>query len=282
MKKIITLALSLLLLISPLFAQENSLLWKISGKDLNKDSYLLGTIHMICEENYTEFKKIENVSSKVDQVILEINMHDPAIAQQAQALAMTPDPNFVAQMTTDERRFIDSALTANQLSMEMFDIVSPATVVSLLTLKSFACSDLTKVRSIEQEVLKLNANKPVFELETLEFQMNVLNKLATPSYFQQYFKNYEDQMKLTKQLVEYYNNEDLEGLMTMFTNEKYMTKDQFKLMLTDRNNRWAKDLPSKIKDTSTLIAVGAGHLVGETGIIQLLRNEGYDVTPVYN
>ena len=282
MKKIITLALSFVLLVAQSFAQENSLLWKVSGKDLNKESYILGTIHMICEENYTELKKIAEASSKVDQIILEINMHDPAVAQQAQALAMKPDPNFVKQMTTTQRNFIDSALTANQLSMQMFDIVSPATVVSLLTLKSFACSDLTKVRSIEQEVLKLNTNKPVLDLETLEFQMNVLNKLATPSYFQEYFRNYEDQMKLTKQLIEYYNSENLEGLKSMFTNEKYMTKDQFQLMLTDRNMKWAKELPAKIKNTSSLIAVGAGHLVGDTGIIQLLKKEGYNVTPVYN
>ena len=282
MKNIITLTLGFLFIISQSIAQENSLLWKISGKDLKKESYILGTIHLICEEDYTELKKIATVSSKVDQVIFELNMNDPAIAQQAQALAMTPNTDFVNQMTDEQRNLIDSALTANQLSLQMFDIVSPATVISLLTLKAFACSDLSKIRSIEKEVLALNPNKPVYDLETLEFQMDVLNKLATPKYFYDYFKNYADHSKLTKQLVDYYNAEDLEGLKAMFTNEKYMTNDQFKLMLTDRNVKWTKDIPVKIKNTSTLIAIGAGHLVGDTGLIQLLKNDGYNVTPVYN
>lgn len=282
MKNILALAFALLCIFSQSFAQDNSILWKLTGKDLKKESYILGTIHMICEEDYKPLNKIATISNQVEQVILEINMMDPAIAQQAQQLAMTPDPEFLKNLTVEQKQVIDSALTANELSIQMFNMVSPATILSILSLKAFACTDFSKIKSIEKEVLALNPNKPIQDLETLDFQMAVLNKIATPEYFSNYFKNYKDYSALTKQMVSYYNSEDLTGLKMMFQDDKYMSAEQYKLMLTDRNLKWTKDIPAKVKDQSTLIAVGAGHLIGETGLIQLLRNEGYILTPVYN
>src|SRR5690606_4869903 len=54
------------------------------------------------------------------------------------------------------------------------------------------------------------------------------------------------------------------------------------ILLFNRNIKWVEKLNELLKDRSMLIAVGAGHLPGEKGVINLLRKAGYTVTPVQN
>ncbi|KKX50158.1 TraB/GumN family protein [Sphingobacterium sp. IITKGP-BTPF85] len=49
-------------------AQDNTVLWKISGNGLKKDSYLLGTMHIMCEDDYILKDKIKNLIPQVDVV----------------------------------------------------------------------------------------------------------------------------------------------------------------------------------------------------------------------
>jgi hypothetical protein len=54
------------------------------------------------------------------------------------------------------------------------------------------------------------------------------------------------------------------------------------LLLYARNRKWAKELKTLMPGGTLLIAVGAAHLPGEQGVINLLRKDGYTVTPVEN
>jgi uncharacterized protein YbaP (TraB family) len=54
------------------------------------------------------------------------------------------------------------------------------------------------------------------------------------------------------------------------------------VLLYHRNQNWVKKLKSLLPDKSLVIAVGAGHLPGEKGLINLLRKEGFTLTPVEN
>ena len=54
------------------------------------------------------------------------------------------------------------------------------------------------------------------------------------------------------------------------------------ILLYDRNANWAKKLQDIMTDHPVVVAVGAGHLPGEKGVINLLRQLGYTVEPVKN
>ncbi|HEY5392984.1 MAG TPA: TraB/GumN family protein, partial [Hanamia sp.] len=62
-----------------------------------------------------------------------------------------------------------------------------------------------------------------------------------------------------------------------FGSEKYDD-----LLLKDRNKNWVEQLNTIMKRESVFVAVGAGHLVGENGLVSLLRKEGYTVEPLVN
>lgn len=263
-------------------AQENSLLWKVSGKDLKQDSYILGTIHILCPADFNMPSKINNAINNVNEVVFEVNLFNPDNAAKAQESAMTPQPNFLNNLAPSKIKLIDSVLTANQLSIKMFDMLSPATMTSLLALKSFNCPNPMEYKSVEKEVYDLAQNKKISDLETIDFQMQMLNSFSTPEYFYKYLNNYDEAALLTLSMVDAYKKEDLKKLETVMTDPKWMEKEQFDIMLTNRNKNWIKSLIPKMKDEKILVAVGAGHLIGKEGLIELLKKEGYKVTPIYN
>ena len=70
--------------------------------------------------------------------------------------------------------------------------------------------------------------------------------------------------------------------------EKLLAKSEFgsdkyeDILLTKRNINWVDQLKSIMQKESVFVAVGAGHLVGEKGLLNLLRKEGYTVEPLIN
>ena len=53
-------------------------------------------------------------------------------------------------------------------------------------------------------------------------------------------------------------------------------------LIYERNANWVEELKKITPSTSVLVAVGAGHLPGEKGVISLLKKEGFTVVPVNN
>ena len=61
-----------------------------------------------------------------------------------------------------------------------------------------------------------------------------------------------------------------------------MNENSKKWMLEVRNENWAVKMPDVMKEKSTFFAVGAAHLLGKEGLINLLRKAGYSVKPLLN
>lgn len=80
--------------------------------------------------------------------------------------------------------------------------------------------------------------------------------------------------------VKYEKQQQLDEIVKMDSRHRIKMNEMMQSMLTDRNKDWMKHIPTYIKNKSTFIAVGAVHLSGEEGLIQLLRNAGYTVEPM--
>lgn len=72
-------------------AQEKSLLWQISGNGLAKPSYLYGTIHLICPNDYFMTDSTKAAFARTEQVYLELDMDDPSIMSKMMRTAMFSD-----------------------------------------------------------------------------------------------------------------------------------------------------------------------------------------------
>jgi len=281
MKKISTLLVLLLFVAFCSFAQDSSMLWKISGNGLKQDSYLFGTIHMLCPDDFVIKQKNLDAFNSSKKIIFEVDLSKPENAKSLQAFAVS-DPNFIKAFSADEIKRMDSVLRAQQLSITLLDYASPVAVISLFSMKGFDCPDPTKMKSYEVELAALanSQGKTIGELETPDFQFNLLKDLITPKLFMESVFQLDRYPALTAKMVEAYKSENLEELTKLLEDSAWMTAEQKDKLLIDRNLNWSNLIPEIIKDQSSFIAIGAGHLAGNKGLISLLRDKGFTVEAV--
>lgn len=90
--------------------------------------------------------------------------------------------------------------------------------------------------------------------------------------------------KLSVKMTHAYMNHNLEQLDELMHekmgNDCDVLPEEEDRLIYDRNNNWIKQMPSIMKEYSTLFAVGAGHLTGERGLLNLLRKQGYTLEPI--
>jgi len=263
------------------FAQSNSMLWKISGNGLKHDSYLFGTIHMLCPDDFEIKQKCLDALNSSDKVVFEVDLTKPENLQIMQAFA-APEPDFVKQFAEAEVKKMDSILVAQQLSIKLLDYVSPVTAMSLFAMKGFNCSDPTKLKSFEAELAEIakTKGKSIGELETPDFQFNLLKDLITPKLFMESVVQLDNYPALTAKMVAAYKNENLTELTELIQDPTWMTAEQKEKLLAGRNVNWTTIIPNLIKEQSCFVAVGAGHLSGDNGLISLLRKKGYSVKAI--
>ncbi len=263
---------------------KSSLLWKISGKDIKTPSYLFGTIHAICSDDYffTDLMKI--AFKETNQLVLEVNLSDPSTSANFQERMMMTDGKRLNDFFSNEEefnQFADKLRIKADLDIEPFISLKPFVLISALAMKAFSCP---VTASYEMNLLDMSRQigMPVKGLETMESQLEIFDKMSDIE-----IKNLlvgaigedEDHHNQERQLIEMYKQQDLDGIYTLMSSSKELMGHESKL-LTIRNANWVKQLPAMLKKNSNFIAVGAAHLPGELGIINLLRKAGYTVEAV--
>ncbi|PSL47326.1 hypothetical protein CLV51_102172 [Chitinophaga niastensis] len=260
---------------------ENSLLWEISGNGLEKPSYIYGTIHMICATDFYMPEKVSRAFDKTSQLIIEANIFDTSAIANIQK-EMLSDVPLSKKLAPQDYATVDSILQLKcGMSLKSLDNFKLTMVVSLLTYKAFSC---TPVKSYETEFMKMAKDKNirVDALETVLEQLKLLNEAYTDEMVISEVKSFDSSKIAMKEMVAFYKSEDLNGLYKNITKAELMDSNMMHWLLEVRNNNWVMKIPGMMKKESSFFAVGAAHLVGAGGILQLLKAKGYKVKPVMN
>ena len=287
MKRILTiLALSLLCLTS-----NAQLLWKISGNGIKKPSYILGTHHG-CPFTYCDsIPGLMKVHAQVDNVIGEINMIEfaemsPERMQQMQAMMMMPaDTSLLSLFSTEEAAKVNEWLGKKMgASLEMLSVMKPMTIMVTVQNKEMmdVIPGIATMTTIDKYMQTLGQwkGKTIGELETADYQMELLygNSLEEQADALLEMIDHEDSKGLLQQLTDAYKSQNLDTLWKVF--QEQMTGYEYDAIVKVRNLNWEKQMKELLPKQSTLFVVGAGHLLGESGMINLLRKAGYKVKPV--
>ena len=260
-------------------SNDKSLLWEISGNGLSKSSYLYGTIHMICGNDYFLSDKTKKAFTASDNLVLEVNLSDPKELSAAQQLAYGKDP-LSKTLSPEQLNDLDALLQKRTgMTVKQVDKFSLMTVMSLITMKSFGCVD---IKSSEMEFIAMakESDKSVTGFETLLAQMDFLSKGYSDAEMITMLQESNDDT--IKKMVQNYIQENLPELYKDITAPKVMNEKARKWLLDVRNENWVVKMPDMMKDKSTFFAVGAAHLLDEQGVINLLRKKGYIVKPILN
>ena len=258
---------------------ENSLLWEVSGNGLEKPSYLYGTIHMICGGDYFLSEKTKKAFESSNKLVLEINFADPNEMAEVQKLAMGKEP-LSKKLNPEQLSKLDEILKKTTgMTVQQVDSFSLMTVMSLISMKSFGCTDL-KFYEMEFIGQAKKRNIEIGGLETVKSQFAILENAYSNDEMINLLN--ESTPEETAELVAMYKAENVDGAFALATDLKFTSEKTKKSILDSRNTNWVKNMPELMKKESVFFAVGAAHLGGEEGVINLLRKSGYSVKPILN
>ena len=270
--------------------ENNTLLWKISGKGLDKPSYLFGTIHMICADDAVLSDNMKKAISGCDEVYFEVDMDN--IFEMVGAMTkmkMIGDTTLHDLLSEADYKKVKSYFEekSSMLPFAMLETYKPMLAASTLEESSMPCDNMAMMEQVIMKEAKLY-NKKIKGLETMSYQAGVLDSIPYKlqaeqlvSYIDKANKGEDDDTEL-KEMFKAYKSQDLKKLEEMLVETDAGMSGFTDILLYHRNQNWVEKLKSLLPEKSLLIAVGAGHLPGEKGVISLLRKAGYKVTPVEN
>jgi uncharacterized protein len=261
---------------------DQSLLWEISGNGLKENSYLFGTIHMICPSDFLMDDRIKNAFEDADELIMELDMDDPEMMQKMQQSSLNPEmKNIKSAFSESDANALNEFLTANYgAGLDQLGILKPFMLMSMITVKQLPCEQIESYELFFTNLAKTQ-NKNVEGLESVEFQMGLFDEIPEEILLKEISKmvTTDDSIKEFEQMVSAYTAEDIDKLYEVIA-ENEMMGNFNELMLDNRNRNWIPVMEKNMKGNQVFFAVGSGHLGGENGVINLLRNQGYQVKPI--
>ncbi len=262
---------------------EKSLLWEISGNGLNKPSYLFGTIHMTCDA--TLDKDILDAMDNTSLLVLELDMDDPNLQMKMLKGIYMKDGKTIKDLVSEDDYTMLSTFIKDQLGMplDMIGNMKPFLLTAMFYPKLLNCP----IQSIESELMKIahDQKEEILGLETVEEQMKVFDEIPYEDQVIDLLRTAKDNLaydrETFKTLIEIYNNEDIQAMDEMMKTDKNLTSSKHgDKMLDKRNKNWISKITEFSSEQPTFYGVGAAHLAGKNGVINLLRKAGYSVKAV--
>lgn len=259
---------------------EKSTLWEVTGNGLSKPSYIAGTFHIMCGKDFEMKSKVLKALEKSENFVMEINYTDPKEMTALQGMFKS-DKKLSDQLSPNEANELDKILASYGTNLKNMDSSSSQALYALISMKAVPCPQ-TEIKSYEIELLQtaLKSKKNIGGLEKVEDQLTSINTAYNLKDVIQQLKMGKEYEILLQGMINAFKKEDLQTVYDLFKNDKFMNSKQEKAMLTDRNKNWAEKMPEIMKKESSFFAVGGAHLMGNNGIIQLLRSKGYSVKPI--
>lgn len=278
------------------------LLYRISGKGLAKPSYIIGTHHLAKVAFIDEIKGAKTALTDAEQVYGELAWDDITSMtgiQKMQAAMMLPQGQTLKTILTPEQyqkldqyliKTMSVGLSHPQVGAQMLGL-KPAALTTQLTLLTYLqhhMGEFDPNNTFDQyfQMTAKKNNEFCGGLETLEEQMKVLfdkpmnrqvdELMCLIDHADFYAMNMEE-------LTKAFYAQDLAKLQQV-SDEKIggscdPTAAEEAALIYDRNAAWIKKMPAIMAEKSTFFAVGALHLPGDKGVLNLLKKAGYTVEP---
>lgn len=274
---------TLLLFLLLVTTAKTQLLYRISGKDLKQDSYLFGTIHTMPKEDFEMPKKVMDAVKTCATIALEIDI-DMSMSEKIEMAKMTMIPNgeTLKNHMSDSsylklKSYCIDSLGWKESKFEQYAHLKPFFFSSLVLQEKIG-----KQKSFEMEFDKLakKYKKPLIGLETAMYQMETIDRISIKDQVQ--FMDDFSNMSEFDTMFKLYEQEDINGLYNLIAAETNMLPEFNHWFLDVRNANWIPVIEKQISKEATFIAVGAGHLGGTNGVLELLKKQGYTLTGISN
>lgn len=262
-------------------------LWEVRAADTRLPvAYLFGSIHLAKASFYPLPEIVQQAFEQSEVLMVEIDGSDAQAGKKAMPwLSYAMPDNLKKHIRPATWKKLHAMLGG---SVTQVSQLKPAIVATSLSLGIFTAQGYDAAEGIDLHFIRRAhaAQKPVIELESMEFQAQVLGGLDDEdgdALLQQTMDALQsgEAVRETEQMVRAWQDGDAETLVRIL--EQTANKDQgsrrmMKLLLDDRNPRMAEQMATAIQAGKKIfVTVGAGHIAGHNSITDLLQHQGYQL-----
>lgn len=265
--------------------EDKSFLWELRSE--TGLAYLLGSLHLGTEMLFPLAPKIEEAYEKSSVLVVEANtlvIDEGEMEQIIMQNAFNPNLAGIDRFLSEtEYTMLVNKLAEYNIPMEEMAVFRPwflATLVSTLEIMKLGFNPDFGIDLYFLQ--KATGEKNIWELESAEFQITMLSSLP-PELERLYLVdaltgNVEETLS---QLVEAWKRGDTGLMEELIFSPLTEEPDYYRLyekIFFQRNRQMASKIEEYLHSTEIcFVVVGSGHLVGEEGIVELLRDRGYEV-----
>lgn len=282
----LTGTLLLLLLLSPLQALAASSVWQVKKGD---DLVLLGgTVHLLPATEFPLPAEFETAFAQSSVLILEAPMPDANDTQAMQAMMVQlqyPAGSGLKQkLSPAVYQQLSGYLKKFGVDAAAFDSLKPGLVAVQLSLLEMSASGISGEGVDAYFANKAKQQqKPLQFLETLDFQIKLIAAMGEgyeSDFIRQNIENNAELGPLMLKSIKAWRAGDLQQIDELLLKDARADDPKlFQQMFTERNQQWLRQIQQMFGNQhKELVLVGAGHLPGNDGLLQLLRQAGFEVT----
>lgn len=278
-------------------ASQAQLLWKVSGNGLGRPSYIFGTHHMAPASMIDQVPGMDIAIEGCDIVVGEIekdSLVSPEVqARMAQAMIAPLDSTLDKLYTPSEyaivERVFNKYFSTMGVKLSQMKTLKPNAISTQMqamqAIKYFPNFDANNLIDIKVQERANEAGRPSAGLESIDEQIDLLFNAPLAEQALSLLETCKQDEFFQVQsvtLAEAYIAQDLDKLMSVMTDATIggESEEMMDALIYNRNRMWVEKLKVMMPERACLVCVGAGHLPGDQGVLQLLRNLGYTVEPM--
>jgi uncharacterized protein YbaP (TraB family) len=261
------------------------ILWRIDGAAA-QPSYLLGTIHSDDARVTKLPAEITQIFQQTDSFSGEIDMDLPNLMQAAQATMLSEGESLQQMLDPKLYRKTVQLLAIYGMPEPVVQRMKPWAAAATLSLPRPQTGLFLDMLLYTQAAAQ---GKQVYGLETVQEQVGAMEALPQDlqiSMLRDAVAQFDQLNQIIEQLIVAYLQRNLDALTEI--SESTMQQGDMRVarlfeseIVVKRNQRMFERMQPRLKEGNAFIAVGALHLTGKNGLLHLLRNKGYRVSPVY-
>jgi hypothetical protein len=266
-------------------AEELPALWSVQGEEGRV--YLFGTIHLmnrnvIWFDGYVEhaFRRAETLVVEVDQTAISRGERVKVL----QELALLPQHKQLSGIVSEEHmRELEEIMKPAGVSKEAMQRWRPWYAGITVTAAAARQAGYLPKYGVDITLLRKakNMGMRIEQLESFREQLELFAGLDREAALYFLTDSIENQEAIRKQFGEMKRNwleEDLSALEALLLESAEENRSFYRELFLRRNREWLPEIVELLKEPGEhFVAVGSGHLVGEDGLISLLRQQGYTV-----
>lgn len=291
MKKILTVLMLLFVAVSA----NCQLLWRVSGNNCYESSYLFGTLHLETANFIDSVPGLNEAINIVDVIYGEIGKGEltstTTMMQLAKEATAPADSTIDKLLNKNDYNLVDSVIKSYMFGfgLKELKLLKPAVItaqLNIMQMQKYFPANLDPNNMLDMAIQRRGEalGKHVDGLETVDAQTKALfgaSLIEQAEELVDFCRKDREFDSYSYKLCNAYRAQDLDAIEAIVFNTDYgMDENDMERLSYERNRNWMDRITSTLPVQRALIAVGAAHLVGKDGLINLLRNQGYTVEPV--